>query len=630
MAERAFGRREALRGLLLGAAGLALPAACGVPSGGPPLIDGPGPSAGVTGPDSVGAPPDPNDARSPVDLVTSYLAAAGPVDTSGAHPQIPDRVKKFLTDDAQRDMQLGTSIAVVRVHGTPTPVENPPDFTLVTIDLQQVGQLDEQGWVEPAVLPVTSCQFQVKTINRDENGGGQYRINQLPQGLGSQLLLSTEALGSKPYIMPVSIYFARLGGDRTVVPVVPDLRYLWLSGQDNKDYTAIVKYLLNGPPNWLQQAVAPLPNGVGLKGPFATRANDNAPLVVPLDTLPQSTDLHPLMAQLVWSLMPRYPGAVVLQSNSQTRLASKQGQYLDWNLADAPHRVPARVAEEYCVLGGAVQSLSGGSLPQVLNGAPAKVVSAALSRDTTLAALVHETAQHRRTLSIGQLIGDRGQYQPTGLTAAKMSRPVWLPGAQQALVLADTKLYAVKPDGSAQDISPNNGVIRAFAVSPEGGRIVLVTSAGPVLTSLTYTGTGEFAGLGSASVSVLSPFDCAELDPRTLTAVAWSRMEWVVLGGRLRDENSYSFVEVTVDGALVNTNLNAPRLGSPFTMLVGYPPLPSESPSTMGKIMGQLDTNPPYTFQYVNGQKETLTPPAPDPSASGAPPARLTAPFFLD
>ena len=41
-------RRQVLRGLLLGAAGVAVPGAlagCGVPSGGHAVVDGPGPSA---------------------------------------------------------------------------------------------------------------------------------------------------------------------------------------------------------------------------------------------------------------------------------------------------------------------------------------------------------------------------------------------------------------------------------------------------------------------------------------------------------------------------------------------------------------------------------------------------------
>ena len=75
-------RRQVLRALLLAGAGLAVPAACGVPTGGGPVVDGPGPTydpvAGTQVPQ-----PDPAQATTPVRLVELFLAAvSGPLDTA--------------------------------------------------------------------------------------------------------------------------------------------------------------------------------------------------------------------------------------------------------------------------------------------------------------------------------------------------------------------------------------------------------------------------------------------------------------------------------------------------------------------------------------------------------------------
>src|SRR5689334_21357727 len=173
MAERAFGRREVLRGLLLGAAGLSLPAACGLPSGGAPIVDGPGPSAGTGGLSTGGTLPDPAAATSPEDLVEKYLGAAiGPLDQLGRADDIQGRVRSFLTQKAQQSLPQGNPpITLVRPGRLyrPTPRDPRTGDDLVTIDLQQVGQLNARGSVDPSVGPSIKCQFRVIT-NSDSPG----------------------------------------------------------------------------------------------------------------------------------------------------------------------------------------------------------------------------------------------------------------------------------------------------------------------------------------------------------------------------------------------------------------------------------------------------------------------------
>ena len=68
-------RRTVLRAILLGSAGIAVPSGlaalggCGVPTGGRPEVDGPGPSAGIAGLTGGGTPDGPDTAISPEDLV---------------------------------------------------------------------------------------------------------------------------------------------------------------------------------------------------------------------------------------------------------------------------------------------------------------------------------------------------------------------------------------------------------------------------------------------------------------------------------------------------------------------------------------------------------------------------------
>src|SRR5262245_23429414 len=95
------GRRQVLRGLLLGAAGVAVPsalAACGVPSGGHAVVDGRGPSPAAGAPPGGGAPVNPDAARSATDLVDKYLlACAGPLDEQ-YRTKLADWARHFMTD----------------------------------------------------------------------------------------------------------------------------------------------------------------------------------------------------------------------------------------------------------------------------------------------------------------------------------------------------------------------------------------------------------------------------------------------------------------------------------------------------------------------------------------------------
>jgi hypothetical protein len=206
-----------------------------------------------------------------------------------------------------------------------------------------------------------------------------------------------------------------------------------------------------------------------------------------------------------------------------------------------------------------------------------------------------------------------------------MSRPVWLPASPHALVIADGRLYAVSSGGAVANTTPSQGVVTAFSVAPDGRRIALIINGQPYLASVVHTTDGMAVG------SQMSRIDAGGLETGSLTAVAWSRLERVVLGGRL--PTGYGLVEVTTDGALASTlKLN---LNSPITHLVAYPPLPSASLG-VGKIMGQTGGGTgAFPFEYTSSGFQALHAisepgtPSPSPSATTVP-LTPSAPFFVD
>src|SRR5213079_118192 len=139
MAEPQLDRRQLLRALLLAAGGLAVPAACGVPSGGGPIVDAPGPSydPGTT---ARGRAPQPGDATSASECVEFFLyAISGPL-TTAALNDARGRARKFLTGPA-RDSWKPTEnvVTVVRIDALTQSISG-SDW-IVSSTLKPVGTL---------------------------------------------------------------------------------------------------------------------------------------------------------------------------------------------------------------------------------------------------------------------------------------------------------------------------------------------------------------------------------------------------------------------------------------------------------------------------------------------------------
>jgi Lipoprotein LpqB beta-propeller domain len=634
-------RRRVLRVALLGAAGAALPAGlatvagCGVPSGGRPVVDFPGPSSGPGGLPGGGKPPGPDTAVSAEDLVTKYLlAVAGPLEDE-YRAQLQESARAFMTAAARGQWRTpARDITVVRA-GKLTHRESNTS-TFVDLTLMPVGQLAASG----AVLPATSvaspvpCTFEVVT---DPDQGSGWRINKIvtaSTSLAGAMLLSTDALDDPTLglFLPQLVYYWSSGGPEGLVP---DLRYLPLASGPQAQYTRIVSDMLSDPSSWL--AVEPLPTGTALAGRFVQLDRDR--LVVNLKVpAPAQGDANRLMVQLRASLWPFYTGPVQLEINSQRQqVDGASNGFRSANLADAPARGnhPADdPPEEYCVANEVARPMRPNApVPAILDSPlNTKVVSAALSRDLRSVAVVRDTGA-----GYGLWLGDKDtgpQYRRcVGLPArtTEVSRPAWLPGQPRVLVAVRQRLYAVDAGaGTAVDVTPS-GVRRVlgFSVAPDGHRIALIADGLPAIASLSAADQG--------GVAVGSPLPLFNATTSAPVAIAWSRLERVLIAVRKPGTGAntgYGLTEATIDGAVAR-DLTDVNLTDPVVYLAAYPPVPSAADGSV-RALGQAGLGKRATpFRYLR-EFSRIGPislvPSPAPSSSPGRPATAvpTAPFFAD
>lgn len=632
-------RRSVLRAILLGSVGIAAPAGvavlggCGVPTGGRPVVDGPGPSVGTGGGSgSGGTPPGPDSATDPADLVKKYLlAVAG---------QLEDIYRVKLRNSAHSFWARGVEwspsqeITVVRAIDGPSSSKSGAS-TRVDITLQPVGQLTSSGVLTPLVPAASQvkCRFEVVNERVDPNGNDVWRIQKIdPPSMASAMLLDSAALDDSPYglFVPQLVYYWPSAGQNALVP---DLRYLPLVGNDQARYIRIVTDLLSDPPGWL--TVTEFPPGASLIQAAPDKNNKN--LIVNIKLPTPDADHNRLMTQLRASLYPFYQGTLQLQINSEKQQTSSGDGYRTANLADSPRGN----ADAYCVAGGAVRPLRAETQPPALLGSPLNrdVVWAALSRDKQMIAVVRQIAG-RYSLWIGDDKTGSEYIQCSALPAkSTYGRPVWLPGQpagqEQIVVLVDGQLYAVDRTGtSASNVTPA-GVqhIQAFSVAPDGRRIALIVDGVPAVAALTPTDQ-------SAKIGQPQQINIPDVAPGTFAAVAWSRLERVVVAGRLRQADAFTIVEATIDGAIIRQLKDADavlQITQQITHLAAYPPGPSTHSAGMGWVLGQAGSGKgAYSFQIEQeqvGQLQVEVTPSPSPNASATPkPVELTptAPFFAD
>ncbi len=621
-ARRPLERRQLLRAGLLAAAGLATSAACGVPSGGPPVVDGDGPKqgAGTTGPNSVD-PPGPQGTTDAAELVHHYLESlSGRLDTDDARQKATDRAKSFLTPNAQANWSSSAPILVVRLL---SPLQAPvaPNGYRVTTQLQPVGVIDDgSGTVKPTSnVKVIDAAFSV-IPNPDPKGTAALLIDQLPAGLGP--VLAESALTT--WFTAQLVYF----WDLEQRGLVPDLRYVPTSVQDAARATEIVNWLLAGPSAFLQGAVQVTPPGVQLVGPNVT-VDPSGHLAVVLTGVAPSTDLSNLTAQARWSLRPMYKDA--LNVSVQGRPAKPDGSsstYLDKNLA-----VHGRNTEPqpYAISGGVVKYLPDPSVvPPVLDAEQnAGVRLAALSRDVSpMAALVKDQGGQ---LWLGQpgRNGAAPSYQRVSQLPPISQRPMWLAvDPPSVLVRGDDGLLYQVGAGAGTPVTQVavGGVnqIAAFSVAPDQRRIALIADDVVWVAPLTFS-------QGAVAVGNLRKI-YTSADLPDLRSIAWTRLDRVLVAG---GAGPSVLMEMMIDGTNAQRFLNNPALAltNPITQVVAYPYPPTvrnDPPAPdPGPVMVQAGGTA-YKVQSTLPQLDYDTHPTPSPSASAAPLSPPVSPFFID
>jgi hypothetical protein len=623
-------RRQVLRALLMAAAGLAVPASCGLPSGGHPIVDGAGPAPGGAG-DGLPKAPTPADASEPGVLVQDFLAAvAGRLHSDGDLTAADERAKKFLTGQARAEWPAPTvnGITVVRVESDFSTTFGNAGTTTVKVTLRPTGTLGTDGTVSPP-NGATSPRQLTFTVVQAASG---YLIDKIEVTDGDPLagmMLDGAKLDGR-FFIPQLVYF--WSTDKT--GLVPDLRYVPAAGVSREiQYTDVVDWVLAGPSAFLRDTVqANLYDNNAVVGPNLTAPDKDGLLVNLTIPPPQSLGDKRVIAQLRWSLQPLYEGAVRLQVNSQPIDASLSLTELrSYNLADRDSR--SEDSSEYCVANGVVLPVANpGSPPAVLTGGDPsvnkEVVLAALSRDLGCAALVKKADKSTRQLWV---VDGRGSGKPVAtlvtfngvpLSGQTWSRPAFVPMSvnPRVLVAVDGRLFMVRvPDGQASAVQ-TAGPVSDFAVAPEGKRIGLISNGSAFAYSLQIGDVVTLAGPGREIDVGLT--ECSH--------IAWSRLERVVVAGR-RSADSYQLVEATIDGAIATAWA---RSFSDPILSVAALPAPASAPNSPEVALAQIGNgaykvgpSSSFSLNFAAGSA-----PSPSPSAGGAAPGfgAPTYPFYVD
>lgn len=626
-------RRQVLRALLLGAVGLAVPAACGLPSGGAPVVDGTGPPLGPGAADTNRKAPTPADANDQKSLVLGFLGAvAGRLQVDGDVAQAADRALAFLTSDLRRTWAPGSQITVVRILALlpPRTGGEKPGSAIVDMTALPVGVLQRNGTVAPpSTTSPAPVQLRFTIVTNIEAGRpGPFLIDKIEtvgaNGGLSGMMLDAANLDFALYA-PQLIYF--WSADNQRLGLVPDLRYVPRVGVSPEiQLTEIVKWVLGGlgPNDMLTNTVLGNQyNGNDLVVPLLTAPDSDGLLINLTQPPPQSLGNEQSMAQLRWSLRPFYTGKVRLQVSSQPQQVNgASNDFRSRNLAEAPFYAADQT--EYCVANGVVRLVNDpANLPDVLNDLTAvnkDVWYAALSRDGSHAALVKTD---RRLYLVGPP-GNTKKATLVNLTGEQWTRPAFLPSnSPRVLVGVDGQLYLVQPEGAVTQLAIGRPVT-AFSVAPDGHRIGLIAGGVPYICGLKVSGANDI------SFGPLRQIDPGLSD---CTGIAWSRLDRVLVAGQLgANPPQYALSEVTIDGAIANAW--SPPFATRILSVVARPQQPWVAAGPGAAMVHTADGKASEAFSNHNTPLAFPSSSQPSPSASPAGAAvgfgTPTYPFYID
>ncbi|MFI7598715.1 LpqB family beta-propeller domain-containing protein [Actinoplanes sp. NPDC049681] len=585
---------------------------CGIPDNTEVTKVGRGPSPGfATGDD--GAPPrHERDATTEIsEFVRYYLEAAG-----GDPDSALERVQKFLSPSAAATFKAPSEIKVV--HLADTPLVN-PGSDKVTLKVQTLGVLGHNGVLGPA--PDTGIQTYELTVAAVAGKDGLFVTKAPPV-----LLLSDEALNT--FFQRRTIYF----WNHEFTALVPDVRYLPADMPSEQVPQQIIKWLIEGPSNWLRPAVEPLPEGTALLGNVPAVADDTLQINLSAQALEPPDDpkaLDRLRRQLQWSLKPNLSRVLELKIGNEEQNDYDSDDYLTSNptyrLEDPPER--------FLIYNGQIRRMSrtpGATepIPVIRPEANRNVKAAALARspgDRRYAALV--TAEgNRQVLRVGgTALGDRTDLQRVALPGGSTGQPAWAITSDDpqtgaiGLITVAGKLYSFSADGSpvrAVSWPGPPGWISAVAVAPDGRRIAIVVGGKLYLTAMTADGDGPH-------LPTYWPVQVPAL--RSVSAVDWGTESSLVVAGTRADRDRVAIIDTALDGT--DSTEPQPDIGTEtVTYLAAYPVSPVSGKPSPDVVQYMANG---AAFDVLSGPVRISVGDLADPVTN--PPTGMvpTSPFFL-
>jgi hypothetical protein len=530
--------------------------ACGVPSSGKPIDDGPISQQGDQGSGGqISLPLGPDAASAaPKQLVSAYLdAVAGATTADGqllaAHA--------FMNAGTASNWRPTGPVTVVRQIGDFAPPnfvpgsDGGPGVNVVTGTFEIIGRFNlDSGTLEPP--PAVQRKTLKFTVGDSDDGHGGLRLTDVPPPM---MLISERAL--QHWFAPHLVYF----WDSSRDALIPDLRYVSRVQSSLVQATTIVNWALRDPSDWINSAAGPQLVNTSLVDPTITV--NNGAYVVNLSPSAHALDRPSLLAyQLRWSLgsLTAVPGGPVpspveIEIGGQPQLTSSDNSFRDLVPNLAPRRSSVQ-AGTYAIANGKVIAINVDTtdekttalpLPRILNSAKnAGVVLAAVDGAASSAALVRSDG-HRESLWIRRSAGGANAdfLQVKGLPSGAMSRPQFVTQPAGAVMIeVGGQLYQVDGRNHATQIALPSGIpnISSFSIASDAYRIAFISGGKLYLSVLTG---GDTPALPADHPIVIAP------GLTSATAVTWSSAYQLLVAGAAG--NTAKAAELNADGSLDST-----------------------------------------------------------------------------
>jgi len=474
----------------------------------------------------------PQEDAQPVEIVSGFLEALTSDDPTYS------TARQYLTGQASKTWEPTLSTTVLangpgteRVHSGGRDNTDDPSFTLTGA---RVARVDSQQ----AYTPDSGSYEAPVHLTRDKKTH-QWRIDRLPQGV---------VMGKTDFqrnYMSVNKYYLAVDAAAGTPTAVADPVYV---RRRVDPMTQVVRSLLHGPTNWLNQAVrTSFPTGTALqKGVTSLTPDDQNKLTVPLNKSAARvgpTKCNEMAAQLLFTLQNLAPAVEEVELRSgETRLCS----------LEEGHAVAARGSADtpgyvYFIQGKSrlvriAADNNGGTkadpVPGPLGDNDKELRSVAVSRDEHSAAAV---SGDRKNLYVASLESGDSLGTPVLVSHGKtdkdrLTAPSW--DAQGDLWVADRNpddarlLLLERGQGKPLTVKMPalDGRIEDVKVAADGVRIALVVAQGEKRSLI--IGRIERGTEGDKpTVSVLEPLSVTpELED--ITAMSWAGDSRLVVVGR--------------------------------------------------------------------------------------------------